>query len=184
MIGSLCLLLVGGLGHRGSSAPAIHDISTDLDDAPQFVVLAEAADNLGVDLTYPHGDPETPTLQRQAYADLAPLTLELTPAKALDLSSYVAKELGWSIESRTGLQTIAGTESEVAVEGSLEATSTSRTFRFIDDIVVRVRGPRGANADVAIVDVRSRSRVGRSDMGANAVRIRDFLSRLETAARR
>jgi hypothetical protein len=78
----------------------------------------------------------------------------------------VAQELGWEI---------------VAVDpaaGRVEATATTLWFGFKDDIVVRVRRADGG----AQVDVRSVSRLGGGDLGANAARVRAFLERLETAA--
>jgi uncharacterized protein (DUF1499 family) len=64
--------------------------------------------------------------------------------------------------------------SEAPAEGRLEATDTTFWFGFKDDVVVRVR-PDGTGSRV---DVRSLSRVGRSDLGMNARRIRRFLERL------
>ena len=73
-----------------------------------------------------------------------------------------AVELGWEI---------------VAAEpdrGRIEATATTFWFRFKDDVVIRLT-PRGYGT---YVDVRSKSRIGGGDMGANANRIRRFLQRL------
>ena len=64
----------------------------------------------------------------------------------------------------------------------LEATDTTLFFRFKDDVVVRIR-PDPARAGGSIVDMRSISRVGVSDVGVNAKRIRDFLRDLEGTAR-
>jgi uncharacterized protein (DUF1499 family) len=82
------------------------------------------------------------------------------------LAHDVARELGWEI---------------VAVDpeaGRVEATATTLWFGFKDDVVVRVRpGQTGAT-----VDVRSISRVGGGDLGANAARVRAFLERLSDRA--
>jgi len=60
--------------------------------------------------------------------------------------------------------------SSAPAEGRLEASDTTRWFGFTDDIVVRVTAaPNGSR-----IDVRSASRVGRSDLGVNARRIRAF----------
>jgi uncharacterized protein (DUF1499 family) len=61
-----------------------------------------------------------------------------------------------------------------ASSGRIEATARTRWFGFTDDIVVRIR-PEGAGSRI---DVRSASRVGRSDVGANAARIKEYLDRL------
>jgi uncharacterized protein (DUF1499 family) len=65
-----------------------------------------------------------------------------------------------------------------AGRGRTEATDTTRWFRFKDDVVVRVT-PSGNGARV---DVRSKSRVGRSDVGTNARRIRTYLAEVERRA--
>jgi uncharacterized protein (DUF1499 family) len=61
--------------------------------------------------------------------------------------------------------------------GRLEATATTRWFGFKDDVVVRIR----PDATGSRVDVRSVSRVGKSDVGTNAARVRTFLARLASA---
>jgi uncharacterized protein (DUF1499 family) len=66
---------------------------------------------------------------------------------------------------------------ENAAEGRIEATQTSLLYGFKDDMVVRI----STNSDGTVVDVRSKSRVGRSDIGQNAKRIRTFLTRLKDA---
>ena len=71
---------------------------------------------------------------------------------------------------------------ELGASGTVEATATTRFFRFKDDVVVRVR-PDPASAGGSIVDMRSISRVGVSDLGVNARRVRAYLNDLkETAA--
>jgi uncharacterized protein (DUF1499 family) len=77
----------------------------------------------------------------------------------------VARDLGWEIVATA------------PAEGRLEATARTRWFGFRDDVVVRVR-PDGSGSRV---DVRSVSRVGRSDLGTNARRIERFLAALGTA---
>jgi uncharacterized protein (DUF1499 family) len=67
--------------------------------------------------------------------------------------------------------------SDDAALGRIEATATSRIFRFVDDVVIRVRDDGGET----VVDVRSRSRMGQSDLGANSARIRAYLADLQVA---
>jgi uncharacterized protein (DUF1499 family) len=85
------------------------------------------------------------------------------PARAFDRALDAARGLGWEI---------VGVE---PAEGRIEATDTTFWFGFKDDVVVRIR-PEGSRSRI---DVRSLSRVGRSDVGANARRIRRFVERLE-----
>lgn len=158
-LGGLAMLaIVLGAASSGRGAPAIHDISTDPSDPPQFSgVVATAADRQnGVD--YPDGGPEVPAQQRKAYPDLEPIRLDLPPREALARARAAAESLGWNV---TTVDPAAG---------RIEATHTSRVFLFVDDIVVRVR----ADGSASRIDVRSNSRVGQSDLGANAARIRAF----------
>jgi uncharacterized protein (DUF1499 family) len=143
------LLATGG----SRSVPAINDITTDPGDPPQYVAALELPANRGRDMSYPK---DFEAQQREGYPDLAPIQVGSPPAATLDRVAALVGEFGWELTGRDD----AG--------GRIEARDTSRMFRFVDDIVVRVR-PSGGGS---IVDVRSKSRVGRGDMGANAARIR------------
>jgi uncharacterized protein (DUF1499 family) len=149
----------------GRGLPSIHDITTDPDDPPSFsAVLPQRTDqSRGGKVSSPDYDgADAAKQQRHAYPDIIPLELEVSPERALDEAVAVARELGWDV---------------VAVDrarGVVEAVDTTFWFRFRDDIVVRVR-EKGSGSRV---DVRSKSRVGRGDLGANARRIRMFLTRL------
>jgi uncharacterized protein (DUF1499 family) len=85
------------------------------------------------------------------------------PAQTVQKAIDAARSLGWEIVSSD------------APGGRIEATDTSMWFGFKDDVVVRVLpDPSGGSR----VDVRSVSRVGTSDIGANAKRVREFLAKL------
>ena len=140
--------------------PPIHDITTDIQDPPRFVrvlPLRKDARN-SVDYT----DTETPVRQRATYPDILPLDLTIEPAAAFERAERAARSLEWQI---VAVKT---------VEGRIEATATTFWFGFKDDIVVRIR-PSAAGCRV---DIRSVSRVGRGDAGANARRVRDFLYKM------
>ena len=141
-------------------APRIHDITTSPDDAPPFTTASAHPANRGRDLAYPNGSPETAELQRQAYADLSTLRLTESTAVAYRTAVEVAEALGWTVTWTS------------PADGLLEAQDMSTLFRFVDDIVIRVRGTDSGSE----VDVRSLSRVGQSDLGANAARIREFMA--------
>jgi uncharacterized protein (DUF1499 family) len=145
---------------RAKSVPPIHDITTDLAEPPAFVALA------GVRAAAPNGaayqGAKAAEGQRQAYGDIAPKLLPLPPTEAMQRAIDAARSLGWEVAA-----------SDVAA-GRLEATDTTRWFGFKDDVVVRIRA-EGAGSRV---DVRSASRVGASDVGANAARVREFLAKL------
>lgn len=145
-------------GARGK--PMIHDISTDLDDPPRFEAVMPLR---GAQSNPVNGiDPNVAAQQRRAYADIAPLTIDAAPPEAFRRAKRAAESLDWDI--------VAADEKA----GRIEATDTTRWFGFKDDVVVRIRPANGGSR----VDVRSTSRVGRSDVGVNADRIRDFLARL------
>jgi len=105
---------------------------------------------------------DVPRLQREYYPDIRPLELPLHPPQALVRARAVATRLGWRIDAYDSAQ------------GRLEATAQTAFFGFQDDVVVRVR-PSGTGSRI---DVRSESRVGLGDVGANAARVRLFLKRM------
>jgi uncharacterized protein (DUF1499 family) len=147
------------------SVPSIHDITTDTEHPPEFVTLRSVREGTPNGAAY--GGAAVATEQKQGYPDLAPLTLPVPPDRDFTLVVATARSLGWNIVSAS------------SAEGRLEATDTTRWFGFKDDVVVLVApAPNGSR-----VDVRSVSRVGRSDLGVNARRIRAFLAALSARAR-
>jgi uncharacterized protein (DUF1499 family) len=150
-------LMSGSLPGRG--APPINDITTDPGDPPTFEAATQVTANRGRDMSYPEAFAE---IQSEAYPDLAPIRLSVPPADAYEYVRATVEQLGWET-----VQSDAG-------RGRLEARATSRLFRFVDDVVVRVQ-PADSGS---VVDVRSKSRDGRSDLGANAMRIRAFADAL------
>ena len=157
------------------SVPAIHDATTDLVDVPQFATLKVRADNLE---DIPDDDrPELAALDperrwkaihREAYGDLRSLRLPLGVTETTRRAEEIVRARGWEV-ARVDRQT-----------GIVEATATTLFFRFKDDVIVRVR-PDTAQPGGSIVDMRSISRVGGSDIGVNAARIRAFLADLQAA---
>ncbi len=146
------------------AVPPIHDISTDTADPPKFVAVMPR--RAGASNTAEYGGETIAAQQRAAYADVQPLHVAAPPAQAFDRALRTARDMGWEIVDASPEQ------------GRIEATDTTRWFGFKDDVVVRVR----PDADGSRVDVRSLSRVGRSDIGANAKRIRRYLDRLRAAS--
>ena len=63
-------------------------------------------------------------------------------------------------------------------EGLIQAEATTPSMGFVDDVTINV--DRVKDSDQVVVNLRSKSRVGKSDFGANARRIKAFLARLET----
>jgi len=138
--------------------PRIHDITTDTDNPPGFVaVLPMRAGQNPLDVSA-----EVIALQKQGYPDIAPARLDAAPAAAFERAERAARAMGWDI-----VATVPG-------EGRIEAIDTSLLFGFKDDIVIRVAA-QGAGSRI---DARSVSRVGRSDFGVNAKRIRKYFAAL------
>jgi uncharacterized protein (DUF1499 family) len=157
----LAALLSGALAGRG--LPRINDITTNPEDPPVFEAAAREEANRERDMAYPAG---FAAQQRVGYPDLAPIPLDVPPAEAFERARRAAAALGWEIVMAD------------PARGMLEARSVSRLFRFVDDIAIRVR-PDGEGS---VVDVRSKSRDGRGDLGANAKRIRAFAAELAGGA--
>ena len=109
-----------------------------------------------------YGGPEIAAQQHSAYPDIQPLALPIPNQQAFTQALQAAEAMGWAIVATN------------PVEGRIEATDTTFWFGFKDDIVVRIQ-PRG---DGSRVDIRSVSRVGKSDVGTNAQRIRAYSRRL------
>jgi len=182
--GALALALIGllfGVAATGfvmnfraqaTAVPPIHDITTDTENPPQFVAaiaLREAAGAVNPP-DYVGNEPEpgdTGHTIREAqlayYPDLQSVFLDADPGVVSAAILATIEEMGWDlIEANT-------------LEGRFEAIDTTFWYGFKDDVVIRMDPQR----DGAVrVDVRSKSRVGVSDVGANAARIREFLGAL------
>lgn len=165
------VLYLGNLVRTAKSVPAIHDVATDLDDLPKFTRLKVRADNLEKipdedkpELKALPPEERWKALHRAHYGDLRTVRLPAPPAETVRRAAALARDRGWDV----------ATVDESA--GIVEATETSRFFRFKDDVVVRVRPAPGGGS---LVDMRSISRVGGSDVGMNAKRVTAFLSDLQ-----
>lgn len=141
--------------------PTIADASTDMVDAPQFVALVDQrAKSAKNPLEYRGA--EASDLQRQYFPQLSTIESSLSPDQVIKKLTNLAKSQGWEIAS--------------AENGRLEATETTFWFRFKDDVVVRTRVLANRNTEV---DIRSASRVGYLDGGANAKRVLKLMNELE-----
>ena len=142
--------------------PRIHDISTDLDNPPRFVAVLPL--RLGATNPVEYGGAEVAAEQRLAYPDLKTLVLDIPADQAFTQALAAVSRLHWAIVATA------------PDEGRIEATDTTFWFGFKDDIVIRIAQAE----DRARVDIRSLSRVGISDVGTNARRIRAFLEILSS----
>ena len=141
-------------------APRINDITTTPDDPPSFRRAALLPENRGRDMSYSIGNIGR---QRKAYPDLKPVVRADAPESAYEaVLAAVRRMPRWNV---------VGADAAARV---VEAVATTGLLRFKDDVVIEVR-PKGAGS---AVHLRSKSRVGRSDFGANAARIRAFTEEL------
>jgi uncharacterized protein (DUF1499 family) len=177
----VAILMAGGfVGYtsysfgKAATVPPIHDITTDLSNPPAFDVLTLRADNREV---VPDGDradlAELDNAARwrrwheEAYADIQPILVPVSVPDAVAAAEQLVEDRGWELA-------IAD-----PATGRVEATDTVSIYRFKDDIVLRITpNPDGEGS---VVNMRSVSRVGISDLGVNGDRIRAFLADLAAA---
>ncbi len=145
--------------------PYIHDITTDFENPPAIVAAADLPRKnpvayLGSDPA-PNSEITIAEAQRKYFPDIQPLIVDKKINEIADISSAIIREMKMEIlkESMTDESAIS------------EATYTSFWFGFVDDFIVRIMPKDGKLR----IDVRSKSRVGTSDLGANAHRVQDFL---------
>lgn len=172
VVGTAPLALVSSASGDRAAIPPIHDITTDFETPPQFtgaLIERRGANANSVDYhakTDPRSQRPLPQVQAEAYPDIAPLITTAEPALAYRAAHATARDLGWRIST--------------ASEGAMmfEAQDVTFWFGFVDDVVVRVTP---LEAGGSRVDARSVSRVGMSDLGANAARLRTFFAALDSS---
>ena len=163
VLGALAVFLPWSWRQEARKYPGIHDITTDPRNPPVFVAVAPLRADAPNPVEYA-GD-SVAAVQREAYPDLRPLMMAMPVDSAFSLALRTARDMGWEIVDQSRR------------DGRIEATATTPWMGFKDDVVVRVTSASG----ISRVDVRSKSRVGRGDVGANARRIRAYLRRLRAA---
>jgi len=184
-LAGLALLVAGGaslvplqMKAAAEGNPFIHDITTDFDNPPQIIAAASAErmnppEYLGSDPA-PQGNGLTiSAAQKTAFPDITPLVLKGELGVIATRASSAIKSMGLEIlpdSGRDGAQT---------GQSMIEAVATSTWFGFKDDFVVRITGQEDGSVRV---DIRSKSRVGVSDLGANAARVREFAKRMRPDA--
>ena len=164
-LGVLAALVPWRWMQKAKRVPPIHDITTDTQRPPGFVAILPL--RAGARNPSAYGGPEVAAAQRAGYPDLGPLVLAVPPAEAFSRARAAAERMGWEMVAAD------------SAAGRIEATATTAWFGFKDDVVIRVEPADGGSR----VDVRSVSRVGQSDVGTNAARIRAYFARLRAAGR-
>jgi len=165
-LGLLLLAYPGYLGYRASKLPTIADITTDPANPPRFDVLARLR---------PRGSSNYPGAtvaerQRAAYPDVVPLQVDTTPKLAYDIALALVSKRKWVVVDQRP-------PAPGRRDGVIEAVARTLIMGFRDDVAIRV-SPLGQGARV---DVRSASRFGLHDFGANASRIRSLLEDIDEA---
>jgi len=159
-IGVLTVAPIALQVQKARSLPFIHDVTTDTENPPAFVDVAPLRADAPNPVAYA-GD-EVAKLQREGYPDIQSLNVPQSPSVVFARARDVVEALGWD--------KVAAVESE----GRIEATDTTFWFGFKDDVIIRIK----AEGSGSVVDLRSKSRVGGSDIGANAARIERYLDAL------
>lgn len=165
LIGAALLGYPGYLAYKGYSLPAIKDITTDPIDPPRFEVVAR----LRPPNTSLYPGLATAELQKEAWPDIEPLFVNVSPKAAFDGAMAVITKRKWRIVDPLPPQPNR--------EGHIEAIARTPIMGFRDDVVIRV----SATGTGARVDMRSASRYGLYDFGANAARVRSLLEDLDDA---
>jgi uncharacterized protein (DUF1499 family) len=146
--------------NTAKSVPPIHDISTDLINPPEFVAVVPLRADAPNPVAY--AGEETAAQQRKAYPELKSLEYNQTQLELVAATTKAMENLGWELVN-----------SDVN-NGIVEATDTTTWFGFKDDVVVRIND-KGSKR---VVDIRSKSRIGKSDLGKNAQRIKTLIDEL------
>jgi len=151
-----------GMMNTAKNVPPIHDISTDLVNPPEFVATAPLRADAPNPVAY--AGAEVAEQQRTAYPDLQTLTYAQSKLEVVKATEQAIENLGWELVNTD------------ADKGIIEATETTAWFGFKDDVIIRVTD----NDNERLVDIRSKSRVGQSDLGKNAARIHSFIEELDS----
>lgn len=151
LLGALAFGVPFSFQRSAGSVPRINDITTDPSNPPKYMTASR-----------PYPGEAFARQQAAAYPDIKPVLLPVPPREAFERAVKAADSMGWEVVGRD------------AAAGTLEAVDTTKWFGFKDDIAVRVTAADGGSR----IDVRSKSRVGRNDIGTNARRIRAYAERL------
>lgn len=160
VLSAIAIAMPLSMMNKGKNVPPIHDISTDMMSPPEFVAIAPLRADAPNPVAY--DGTETAQQQRDSYPDLKTLTYTQSQPELMEATEQAVNNLGWELVNTD------------ANKGIIEATDSTMWFGFKDDVVVRITD----NGSERLLDIRSKSRVGGSDLGKNAERIHDFIEEL------
>lgn len=158
---ALLVIPVAGLSMqalKSKSLPFLHQVSTDTVNLPQFQAIIALRGDDSNPLEY--NSEKLAPMQHKAYPELKPIISELNTQQAFNQAVNTAKELGWEIIAKNSEQ------------GIIEAVETTSLWAFKDDVVIRIQAEETGSK----IDLRSISRIGGSDLGANANRVKNFIT--------
>jgi uncharacterized protein (DUF1499 family) len=163
----IALAVAGGVAYvpwqmreQEKASPVLHDISTDTANPPPFVALAEVRRVAPNGADYPAA---SASMQKSSYPEIATYRTGANAAALHGKAAQIVKDMGWQLAAN------------LPEEGRIEATAVSEWFGLKDDIVIRIAPTEDGGS---ILDIRSASREGANDLGANAARIRAFINAL------
>jgi Protein of unknown function (DUF1499) len=168
LIGLALIAYPAYLGVKAYRLPAIYDVTTDPIDPPRFDAIARLRPRDANPVTY--AGLYTAEQQRAAYSDIEPDLTDSSPLEAYNAALKVITKRKWHIVDARPPQ------GATPREGRIEAIALTPLLGFREDVAVRVR----ATPDGARIDIRSASRYGRHDLGANAARVRALVDDIDT----
>ncbi|MDG1463382.1 MAG: DUF1499 domain-containing protein, partial [Gammaproteobacteria bacterium] len=136
-------------------APAIHDVTTDISNPPAFVAVVALRKMANAPNPHEYQNDGSAELQVAAFPEINTIVLQENYDNVFEQALAATEAMGWEI---------VATEPS---EGRIEAVASTGYVGFKDDVVIRVRD----DANAIAIDIRSKSRMGKGDMGANAARI-------------
>ena len=151
---------------KARNLPWIYDITTDPIDPPRYDTLAKARPRDANPIVY--AGLTAAELQLEAYPDIEPLDADIDTRSAYNAALTIINRRRWRVVEQRA-------PDQGRQEGRIEAVARTPIMGFRDDVIVRVRPFEGG----ARVDIRSSSRYGSFDFGANAARIRALIEDIE-----
>ena len=166
---ALILAYPAYLAVRYRSLPAIHDITTDPINPPQFVELARLRGTDGAN-TAVYAGLYSAEQQRAAYPEIEPVDLDVTAQRAFEIVQKLVARRKWLvIDARAPQQ---------RQPGHIEAVAKTPVMGFREDVAIRIT----PDSDGSRVDIRSSSRYFEHDLGSNAARVSKLIDDINAAA--
>ena len=153
---------------KAAALPQINQVTTDFRSPPSYMISSRAREARGT-WTPPAPDAQVEAAQHAAYPRIQPMLVDLEPEQAYRMALRIAKDLGWRVVD-SNPPNLRG-----EAEAHIDATDRTLFFGFVDDIAIRIRAA-GAKTQI---DIRSASRIGRHDFGANAKRVQRFIDAVQ-----